>query len=268
MYTSRITLLVAMIAGILLISGCEKSPDTSTVLATVNGEPITEKNYDHFLSRLKGPIHPDKEKEKEIVLEELTKQMLLAQYALDNKLDQKLDVYLTLQRQREAVLVSAAQRKIFKEAPEITAEQLKARYQKEVEAAPKTEYRVQHIVVETEDEAKTIIRQLNKGQDFAKLAKSKSRGPTKNKGGHLGWLQQGMVVPEFFAAMSSLKKGRYTKVPVKTPFGWHIIKLIDTRAVKIPPFDKVKTSVRRLIQQEILDAEVAKLKEKAKIEIK
>ncbi|NOZ09493.1 MAG: hypothetical protein GXP09_00375 [Gammaproteobacteria bacterium] len=268
MFAKRnISLLILALATLTLV-GCKEDIDTSAVLATVDGEPITEKAYDFFTARLRQPVHPDKAKAKELILKQLVTQQLLVNYALHNKIDEELDVYLALARQRNALLIGAAQRKILKEFPTITESQIKARYAKEVDATHKLAYKTSHIVLASEADAKAVIAELDKGKGFAGLAKSKSKGPTKDKGGDLGWVQQGMVVPAFFEAVTKLKKGSYTKTPVKTQFGWHVIKVNDSRKIKIPPYDKVKADVARLIQQDMLAKKVEELREKAKIDIK
>ncbi len=268
MFAKRnISLLILALATLTLV-GCKEDIDTSAVLATVDGEPITEKAYDLFTARLRQPVHPDKTKAKELILKQLVTQQLLVNYALHNKIDEELDVYLALARQRNALLIGAAQRKILKEFPTITESQIKARYAKEVDATHKLAYKTSHIVLASEADAKAVIAELDKGKGFAGLAKSKSKGPTKDKGGDLGWVQQGMVVPAFFEAVTKLKKGSYTKTPVKTQFGWHVIKVNDSRKIKIPPYDKVKADVARLIQQDMLAKKVEELREKAKIDIK
>jgi peptidyl-prolyl cis-trans isomerase C len=269
MSMSRIAILGVVLAGIAAVTACEKPTapkvDKSKAIATVNGEAITENQYENLLSNIRRPISPDPAETKRVVLDQMINQTLLAQYAVDHKLDEDLDVYLAMQRAREMILIRAAEQKILKELPPFTDEQLHKRYQQEVDATDKHEYHVQHIVVTSEDEAKSVIDALNKGQSFAALAKEKSHGPTKEKGGDLGWIQQGTVVPKFFAAVQKLKKGQYTETPVKTRFGWHVIRLIDERPVKIPPFEKVKKSVIRLMQQEAIQAKLKSLRDKAKI---
>jgi len=261
---------ILLIAASLALNAvsCKKDVDTGKVLATVNGDTITEKEYEFFKARLRRNLHLDKAKEKKLILEQMATQKLLMQYALDNKIDEELDVYLALKRQREGLLIGAAQRAILKEYPPITDEQIKERFKEEVAATHKIRYKASHILLASEADAKAVIAELNKGKDFAALAKSRSKGPTKAKGGDLGWVQQGMVVPEFFKALIKLKPGSYTKTPVKTQFGWHVIKVTDTAKVKIPPFKKVKADVARLIQQDRLSEKVEALKKKAKIDIK
>jgi peptidyl-prolyl cis-trans isomerase C len=130
---------------------------------------------------------------------------------------------------------------------------------------PEPEVHARHIVVKTEDEAKDIIKQLKGGADFATLAKSKSAGPSAAKGGDLGFIKKGDVVDEFAAAAFALKPGQYTDAPVKTEFGWHVIKVEDTRMSTPPAFDQVKPELERAASQEMVSEVMGDLRKGAKI---
>lgn len=133
----------------------------------------------------------------------------------------------------------------------ITDAEVKARYDKEVAAMPpRQEVRARHILLKTKEEAEAVIAELNAGKDFAELAKEKSTGPSAKGGGDLGYFSQGQMVPEFEKAVFALKKGEYTKEPVKTQFGWHVILKEDERVAPPPPFDAVKDKVRQIVLQE------------------
>lgn len=133
----------------------------------------------------------------------------------------------------------------------VTDADVKARYDKEVAALPKQEeVHARHILVKTEDEAKDIIKQLDAGKDFAELAKEKSTDPNKADGGDLGYFQRGRMVKEFDDAAFSQPVGTYSKTPVKTDFGWHVIKVEDKRDAPPPPFDQVKDQVRQLVMRD------------------
>ena len=120
--------------------------------------------------------------------------------------------------------------------------------------------------MKTEAEAKDVIAQLAKGADFAKLAKEKSLDPgSKDKGGDLDWFSPAGMVRPFSDAVTKLQKGLYTTVPVQTQFGWHVIKLEDSRTAQPPAYDKVKDGLQKRIQQEKLDKFLADLRNKAKI---
>ncbi len=267
-------LVLALIVALGLLAACgKKAPDTGKTLATVNGEAITERDYENYLRLRQTQQEPivDKEKEKQVVLNEMIDRIVLSQYAVENKLDQEPDNYLLMKRVRENILVQAAIRKALKDQP-VTDEDLKKRFQQEVEKTHKTEYKVRHILVKTEDEAKAIIEQLKKGGNFGALAKTKSLDvQTGKKGGDLDWINQGMVVPEFFEGVTALKKGQVSAAPVKTDYGFHIIKMDDARPLKIPNFEefvadkRARANLHRKIQDERVEALAKELKTKAKV---
>lgn len=277
MLSIRYPLFVFILVLGLLASACERKPaDNSKVLATVNDEVITENVYQHYLSlrqSRQGPI-ANKKKEKEIVLNELIDRILLSQYALDNKIDQDPEVYMLIKRVRENILVQTMIRKVLSENP-ISKEDIKKRFEQEVKNTHKTEYKVRHILVNSEDEGNKIIKRLRRGAGFAALAKQKSADVQSGKrGGDLGWINQDMVVPEFFNAMITMKKGGISKTPVKSEFGWHIIRVDNKRPLKIPTFEKFMADKRaianlqRRIQDERISALINELKQKAKITVK
>lgn len=267
-------LLFVLFVALGLLAACgKKAPDTGKTLATVNGEAITERDYENYLRLRQTQQEPilDKEKEKQVVLSEMIDRIVLSQYAVENKLDQEPDNYLLMKRVRENILVQAAVRKALKDQP-VTDEDLKKRFQQEVEKTHKTEYKVRHILVKTEDEAKGIIEQLKKGGNFAALAKAKSLDvQTGKKGGALDWINQGMVVPEFFEGVTALKKGQVSAAPVKTDYGFHVIKVDDVRPLKIPNFEefvadkRARANLFRKIQDERVEALAKELKAKAKV---
>ena len=131
---------------------------------------------------------------------------------------------------------------------------------------PQEELRASHILVASEAEAKDIIAQLDKGADFAKLAKEKSKDPGATNGGDLGYFSDGDMVPEFWAAADKLNKGEYTKAPVKSQFGWHVILLTDKRTKPTPTFDQVKDQLKDQVTQEIIAAYLGGLHKAAKIQ--
>jgi len=126
-----------------------------------------------------------------------------------------------------------------------------------------------HILVENEDQAKEIQAKVNAGENFAELAKAYSIDPgSKDQGGDLGWFEAGMMVPEFSAAASALKPGETSKEPVKSQFGYHIIKLEETRDVPPPAFEAVKPQVEGMMQQKAVEKLVNDTRAAAKVEIK
>ena len=153
-------------------------------------------------------------------------------------------------------------------AGKVTDDELKKRYEAEITKVPPTEeLRASHILVKTEDEAKAIIKQLQGGADFAKLAKDKSTDTGSGAaGGDLGYFAEGDMVPEFYTAAAKLKKGEYTKDPVKSQYGWHVILLTDRRTKEAPKFEEVKDQIKDEITQELVAGWLSGLHKTAKIQ--
>ncbi|MEO6678085.1 MAG: peptidylprolyl isomerase, partial [Pseudomonas sp.] len=149
----------------------------------------------------------------------------------------------------------------------VTDADLKAEYDKFVAANGGKEYKARHILVEKEDEAKAIIASLKKGGKFEDIAKKSSKDPGSGaNGGDLDWANPSSYVPEFAEAMIKLNKGQTTDAPVKTQFGYHIIRIDDIRTAKLPPFEELKPQIAQQMQQQKLTAFQQGLREKAKVE--
>ncbi|MBV2186735.1 MAG: peptidylprolyl isomerase [Rhizobium sp.] len=150
----------------------------------------------------------------------------------------------------------------------VTEDEVKARYEKEIAALPKqVEVNARHILVKTEEEAKAIIADLDAGKDFIELAKAKSTDPNKSEGGDLGYFTKGRMVPEFEEAAFAMEKGSYSKTPVKTQFGFHVIKVEDKRDAAPPPYEAVAQQVRQLVMRDKYLAIIEKAKAEQKVEI-
>jgi len=150
----------------------------------------------------------------------------------------------------------------------VTEDEVKARYEKEIAALPKQEeVNARHILVKTEEEAKAVIAELDAGKDFAELAKTTSEDSNKSDGGDLGWFAKGRMVPEFEEAAFALEKGAYTKTPVQSQFGFHVIKLEDRRDVQPPAFEQVEPQIRQLVMRDKYLALIAEAKTEQKVEI-
>ncbi|MAZ84675.1 MAG: peptidylprolyl isomerase [Hoeflea sp.] len=133
----------------------------------------------------------------------------------------------------------------------ITDEEVKARYEKEIAATPpEEEVKARHILLKTEDEAKAVIKELEDGADFVELAKEKSTGPSASEGGDLGYFRKGRMVPAFEEAAFGLQKGEFTKEPIKSEFGWHVIKVEDRREAEAPALEQVAPQVRQVLLRE------------------
>lgn len=133
----------------------------------------------------------------------------------------------------------------------LTEDAVRARYEQEVAATePEQEVKARHILVDSEEQAKGIIADLEAGKDFVELAKEKSTGPSGPQGGDLGYFTRGRMVPEFEEAAFALEPGSFTKEPIKTQFGWHVIKVEDRRDTPPPQFEQVADQIRRVLLQE------------------
>lgn len=277
MSTLRLLVLSAVIAVVPLVGCGPQYKDDSKVLATVNGEDITEKdfeNYKQLRMTQQGPV-PDDEKGRKLVLDEMIERTLLVQRGVELGYDKNPDVHFRLKRMRENLIAQEVVRNTFKDV-QFTDEEVKKRLSEDYEKAHKTEYKVRHILVKTEDEAKAVAQEIKGGKKFEQAAKEKSTDPESAKrGGDLGeWINQGSgLVPEFFNAMTALKKGDVSD-PVKSDFGWHIIRVDNTRPLKLPSFEQIAAdpratgTTRRRMQEEKLQATIKELKDKAKITIK
>jgi peptidyl-prolyl cis-trans isomerase C len=240
-------------------------------VAVVNGVPIPQARMEFVVKSQIQQGQKDSPELRQQIKEVLVTRELIAQDATKKGLDKSADVQAQLEMAKQEFLIRAYFDDLLKTAQPSDA-QLRAEYDKikaTQEGAKRTEYRARHILVKTEAEAKAVLASLNKsgGKNFATLAKQKSTDKgSKEQGGLLDWSDGSAYVPEFTAAMSKLDKGQYTKEPVKTRFGYHIILLEDTRAVEFPPFDQVKDRVAQEMLKQVRDKKIDELKAAAKIE--
>jgi peptidyl-prolyl cis-trans isomerase C len=203
----------------------------------------------------------------EAIRDALTTLEVLAQTAERKGLDKRPDVKAVLELQRKELLVKLLQDDFVK-SQTIADERIKAEYDKAKGKAGETEYLARHILVPDEKLAKDLIAQLKKDKKlkFEDLAKKHSKDSSAKDGGTLGWMVPGNLVPEFAQAMVALKKGDYTAAPVKTRFGWHIVKLEDVRKLDFPAYDKVKANIAKQLLQIDFRKHVDDLRSAAKVE--
>ncbi len=237
------------------------------VVAKVGNLDIHQSELDLAVANLDPQLAqlPDDQK-KVAALSAAIDVKLLAADATAEKLDQTDDFKKRMQYLTDRELHNAYFKKHVVDT--VTDADVKARYDKEVAALPKQEeVHARHILVKTEDEAKDVIKQLDAGKDFAELAKEKSTDPNKDDGGDLGYFSRGRMVKEFEDAAFALEKGTYSKTPVKTDFGYHVIKVEDKRDAPPPPFDQVKDQVRQLVMRDKYLALLNDAKAKSKVDI-
>jgi peptidyl-prolyl cis-trans isomerase C len=200
-----------------------------------------------------------------MLLDRLVDGMLITEAGRKAHLDQDPEVQLRLKRYEDRLIQEAYLNKAIKDAE--TEDQLKARYESFAkEKAGHEEVHARHILVKTEAEANSIIAELNKGADFAELAKKHSTDPGASSGGDLGYFGHDDMVKEFADAAFALPAGQYTKAPVKSQFGWHVIMVEDHRVSTPPSFDEARQEVSKLVAHDVVDAKLKELRSTAKVE--
>ena len=233
-------------------------------LAVVNGKPVPKAREDAMIKQMAAQGQQDTPKLREMIKEELINREILIQEADKLGLSASADVKSQLELARQSIVIRALVTDFIKKHPVSDAD-IQAEYDKFKAQAGDKEYHVRHILVEKEDDAKGIIAKLKAGGKFEELAKqSKDTGSATN-GGDLDWASPATFVKPFSDAMVALKKGEMTETPVKTQFGYHVIKLEDTRPAKIPALDEVKAKISESLQQKKLQEFQAELRKKAKI---
>ncbi|WP_119418644.1 peptidylprolyl isomerase [Desertibaculum subflavum] len=201
----------------------------------------------------------------DLVLTQLIDRKLMAAAAETAKLGDDPEVKQRIAMARETALQEAWLGREIEKG--VTEEKMRERYKKMLAEQPaEEEIRARHILVESEEAAKGLIVELKKGTDFAALAKSKSTGPSANNGGDLGFFKREDMVPEFTEAAFKLKAGEYTDTPVKSQFGWHVIKLEERRKAPPPDYEASKETLRREVTRDVVVALVEKLRAGAKVE--
>ncbi|MGA9851605.1 MAG: peptidylprolyl isomerase [Gammaproteobacteria bacterium] len=261
----RSILLILAVAALAACNGKQSSVDTSSVLATVNGVPLTNDMYRAYVRSLAGGQEPQLDEQKrQLVLNRLIDMEVLSQQAQKAGLEKDSKVAADLNIQKTGLLAQQLIQQYLTQHP-VTDDQIKAEYEQRVKSMPGTEYRARHILVASEQQANDIINQLNHGGNFAVLAKKYSTDNSKSQGGELGWFSPDQMVPAFSAAVAQLKKGEYTKQPVHTQFGWHVIQLEDTRSMPPPSLDSVHDQISNSLEGKEVEAYVNQLRSGAKV---
>jgi peptidyl-prolyl cis-trans isomerase C len=236
-------------------------------LATVNGKPIKQSVYDYIAKDAAARGQKVDAQVKQAITNKLIDSELVYQEAQKIGLDKQADYLAREELARLELLTSTYLQDFIKKNP-ISEANIKVAYEDYKKAYGDKEYSARHILVKTETEAKDIIAQLGKGSDFAKIAKEKSMDPgSKEKGGDLGWFSPATMVKPFSDGVAGLQKGAVTATPVQTQFGWHVIKLVDSRVAQPLSYEKVKDGLQKNLQQRNLEKMMADLRSKAKIDI-
>ncbi|MAX72831.1 MAG: peptidylprolyl isomerase [Nioella sp.] len=236
--------------------------DADTVLATVNGSDITLGHVIVARSQLPEQYQalPD-DVLLDAILEQLVQQEVVASAVAE---DMSQAMQIGLENERRAYLAAMALDAVGN--ADVAEEDVQAEYDAQYgDAAPATEYNASHILVETEEEAQSLIEELEGGADFAELAQQYSTGPSGPNGGQLGWFSPGMMVPSFEEAVFELEVGEIS-APVETQFGWHVVKLNETREQDAPALDQVRADLVEGLRVARVDAYIEDLSENAEID--
>jgi peptidyl-prolyl cis-trans isomerase C len=233
-------------------------------IATVNGAAIDSAVLDFYIqSRTNRPAAQSTPQEREALTAELTDIFLLSTQEAAARHEKDPVIQAQLELQRRGILAQAVATEFYS-GLNITEDEIAAEYAKQAELAPTQQYKARHILVETQSEAAEIITLLNDGAEFVELATARSSGPSGPNGGELGWFSPDQMVKPFSDAVANLKDGDYTKEPVQTQFGWHVILREESRATEAPTLESAKTEISQFLQNQKFQAYLQNLRDTAK----
>jgi peptidyl-prolyl cis-trans isomerase C len=258
-------------AAVLLTTPLALAQDTKAKAAAPKAEKAAEPkaiySQAHFDFMLKEAIkfgQQDTPQVRARITEELTHRELMMREAKKKGMDKDAGMKVQMDLAAQNVMLRAFVQDYMKAHP-VSDDELKKDYEGIKAQLGDKEYKVRHILVEKEDEAKDIIAQLQKGEKFEKLAERSKDEGSKVKGGDLDWNSPANFVKPFSDAMVGLTKGKFTPLPVQSQFGWHVIQLDDVRAAKVPTFEEVKQNLQQQSQSKVLDKLIRELRAKAGI---
>jgi peptidyl-prolyl cis-trans isomerase C len=238
-------LLLAMIAMV-------AAPVFAQNVATVNGKPIPAAKVDQLVKQVVAQGKAtDSPQLREMIKKDLIGREVLLQQADKEGIGNRADVKAAVDNARQSIIINAMLADYVKKNP-VSDAAIKAEYDKYKAQAGDKEYHARHILVDSEQQAKDIIAKLKGGAKFEDLAKQSKDPGSANNGGDLDWAGPATFVPEFSKAMVGLQKGAITETPVKTQYGWHVIKLEDVRPAKFPSLEEAKGQIAEGLQQKQL----------------
>lgn len=241
-------------------------PALAQNLAVVNGKPVPSSRVNALKQQVEASGRPVTPEVLAQIKEELIAREVFMQEAKKRGLDASDEYKNQIELARQTILIRQLFADFQKKNP-VTDADIKAEYDKFAKENGGKEYRARHILVETEADAKALIEQIKKGGSFEELAKKASKDPGSGaNGGDLDWAAAGSYVPEFSGAMVKLDKGQMTDTPVKSQFGFHIIRVDDVREAQLPKLEEVKPQIAQQLQQQKLSTYQESLRAKAKIQ--
>jgi peptidyl-prolyl cis-trans isomerase C len=265
--------LAAALIGAALIAACTQKPATDAKpaaaadsVAMVDGREISRNTFNQYVKGVAGKPAEDLSPEQRTeLLDNLIRADLIAAEADRSGLAARDETRAVLELSRLSILQQASSAEYLKDR-KASDEELRAEYDLQVAKMDKTQYRASHILVPTEEAAKEIIAQLKGGANFAQIAKARSTDKSSaERGGDLDWFAPGSMTPPFAEAVRKLKKGETTAEPVKTEFGWHVLRVTDTRDTAPPPFESVKDRLVQIVESKKFNAWVDGLVQKATV---
>ena len=263
---TRTTALRPLALALALWMAPAAAAQNSAAAPKVNGTSIPAYRIEAAVKSRLGQGQQDTPELRNAIRDALINQEVVAQEAIKRGLEKQPQVAARIELDRQMTLVNAYFEDYLRKNP-ITDDMLKKEYDRLRPQLPAKEFRVRHILVQKEDDAKNLIAQIKKGASFEKLAAEHSTDPgSKARGGDLDWGPAERYVKPFAETIVKLKKGQLTDVPVHTDFGYHVIRLEDERATKVPSFEEAKGQIQQLVQNQMVQKAIAELRSKAKIE--
>ena len=258
-----------VVASLGVLTACQDrtaAPAPADVVARVDGRAIDRNTFRYYAEGVTRKKYEDiPAAQREELLDSLVRGELVAAEAEKSGLAARGETRAMLDLSRLDILQQASQA-AYIEANPVSDGELQAEYDQQISAMPRTEYHARHILVATEDFARRLIEKLERGASFNETARRESMDTSKTSDGDLGWFTSERMVAPFAEAVKALKPGEYTHMPVKTEFGWHIIKLEETREAAPPPFASVKDRLLEVVEAKKFRAHTDALLKTAKLE--
>lgn len=258
---------IALAAAAVLFGALPAFAAAETTVAIVNGTKISKKDVDNAIKELGQKLEGvDKKQVFPLVVDQIINEKLLDDASAAAKIDESADF-----KKRVEILKAQLVKQMYFERllkSKVSQEQVKAAYDKfEKENKGKVEVHARHILVPSEEEAVQAIKDLDAGAKFEEIAAKRSSGPNARSGGDLGWFLKDEMIPAFSEVAFKMKPGTYSKTPVKTELGWHVIKLEEKRERQVPKFAEVELAIRSQLSQQALKAVVSDLRSKADVKL-
>lgn len=265
-WISALALTAAAATAFAQESPAKKSPAKPANLATVNGVAVPQARMNLLLQQQGQRGMPDNDETRAMMREELINREVISQEAQRTGIGKRPEVQTQIDMARQEILVSAYIRDWVSKHP-ITDADVQKEYERVKTNAGEKEYKARHILLESEEQARSMIAQLKKGDKFEELASKNSKDSgSAQRGGDLDWNVPGTFDPQFSEAMVKLEKGKYTEQPVRTRFGFHVIQLDDVRAVQFPALNEARPRIQQSLVQNRIGELVKSLRAKAKVQ--